>query len=527
MEKESPKEDKTLLTFLNSIFKVNILNELEVLPLEIRYKNDKIELKKDLYRFNTIQDLKYAIFESFGNVADAAPNNQLLYYIRSSDTIEAIDFLWDLSSKNIKKPGDFLNQFVSSSGAKQPIKLNLYQNFLLENSIRNPRINVLFYKDVVSMFRDLPQPLSEKEFNGRIHPYFPYLKMNESYPNEKDMENIKRRIVYNDKRYNFTKRVQDLLTQDLELIPQILTGFKYLKLSWHQQYIEEKIKTFFFELNVNENRPYLRLLPVGSTPISKIHLLDIEKKIPNIFDLHYLENWSNEKNPFPERDFVMGKIAVPCTILNLPKIYATIRLFDDGSFDTTVEPPKDVRKLNPYDDFYDNIKGFAKSLNDGIGSINRENQLPYLSKGNFIYQIKIPISFKRITKKVLKERLSLFSPFFQEIPPLPNEQPLVVLRYKCVDNFTTEDNINTFLTQVNNKNIYRDDSTMMPNLVELVSEEFQLDDESAREKCQTGLRSVKKFKRLKLVINQNIRVRIILVLILRFMKNIHSIRFII
>ena len=152
MEKESPKEDKTLLTFLNSIFKVNILNELEVLPLEIRYKNDKIELKKDLYRFNTVQDLKYAIFETFGNVADAAPNNQLLDYIRSSDTIEAIDFLWDLPSKNIKKPGDFLNQFVSSSGAKQPIQLNLYQNFLLENRIRNPRINVLFYKSLMGEF---------------------------------------------------------------------------------------------------------------------------------------------------------------------------------------------------------------------------------------------------------------------------------------------------------------------------------------------------------------------------------------
>jgi hypothetical protein len=482
MEKESPKEDKSLVTFLNSIFKINLLNELEVLPLEIRYKNDKIELKKDLYTFNTIQDLKYAIFESFGNTAEAAPNNQLLYYVRASDTIEAIDFLWDLPSKNIKKPGDFLNQFVSSSGAKQPIQLNLYPNYLLENRIRNPRINVLFYKDVISMFKDLPQPLSEKEFNGRIYPYFPHLKMNESYPNEKDMEHIKKRIVYNDKKYNFIKRVQDLLTQDLELIPQILTGFKYLKLSWYQQYIEEKIKTFFFELNVNDNRPYLRLLPVGSTPISKIHLLDIEKKIPNIFDLHYLENWSNEKNPAPERDFVMGKIAVPCTILNLPKVYATIRLFDDGSFDVIVEPPKDVRKLNPFDDFYDNINGFAKSLKDGIGSINRENKLPHLSKGNFIYQIKIPTSFKRITRKVLKERLALFSPFFQEIPPLPNEQPLVVLRYKCVNNFSSEDNISNFLTQVMNKNIYRDNDTMMSNIVELVSEEFQLDTESAREK---------------------------------------------
>ena len=482
MEKESPKEDKTLETFLNSIFKVNLLNELELFELEVVYNNQKLELKRELYAFNTVQDLKYAIFEAFGNAKEAAPNNQLLYYIRSSDTIEIVDFLWDLPSKNIKKPGDFLNQFVSTSGAKQPIQLNLYQNFLLENRIRNRRINVFLYKDLLSMFSDLPQPLSEKEYNGRVYPYFPYLRMNELYPNENDEKHIKKRVIYNDKKYTFTRRVQDLLTQDLELIPQSLTGFKSLKLSWYEQYIEERIKTLFFELNVNESRPYLRLLPVGSTAISKIHLLDVEKKIPNIFDLRYLENWASEKNPTPERDFVMGKVAIPCTILNLPKVYATIRLYDDGSFDLLVEPPKDVRKLNPYDDFYDNIKGFAKSLEEGIGSINREKQLPYLSKGNFIYQIKIPTSFKRVTRKVLKERLSLFSPFFQEIPPLPNEQPLVVLRYKCVDNFTSEDNISNFLTQVMNKNIFRDDETMMRNIIELLGEEFQLDSETAREK---------------------------------------------
>ena len=79
MEKESPKEDKTLETFLNSIFKVNLLNELELFELEVVYNNQKLELKRELYAFNTVQDLKYAIFEAFGNAKEAAPNNPLLY----------------------------------------------------------------------------------------------------------------------------------------------------------------------------------------------------------------------------------------------------------------------------------------------------------------------------------------------------------------------------------------------------------------------------------------------------------------
>lgn len=476
MEEDSPKED--FQSFLTSIFKVNLLNELEKFPLEITYKSQTLQLNT-LYPFYTVQDLKYAIYEALGKVPEALPNNQLLFYKRTSDTIQVVDFLWDLPSKYIKAPGQFLNQFVTSSGAKNPIQLNIYHNKLLENIVTKRKIQLLLYKDVIS---SLPQPLSEKEFNGRIVPFFPFLKMNETYPNEKDLKSVESRLLYNEKRNQFIERIQNLLSEDLPLIQQTLSGLKFLKLSWYEQSIPEKIKTFFFELDVNDHRPYLRLLPVGSTPISKIQLKDIDKKIPNISDIRYLQNWADEKSPTPERDYVIGKVALPSTILNLPNIYGTIRLYDDASFDVIVEPPKDIRKLDPFSDFVDGIKGFSESLENGIGSINREKQLPYLKSGNFVFGMKIPSTYKRVTRKVLKDRLLMFSPFFQEIPPLPNDQPVIMLRYKCVDNFSTEDNISNFLTQILNKNIYRDESNMMKDLSELLSEEFQLDIDSAREK---------------------------------------------
>lgn len=492
MEERSDDSPSEIGEFLKSIFKVDILNSLEKFELKIKHKDTRKTI--EIYPFNTMQDLKVAIYEIFDKSPYAAPNNQLLFYVKPSEQIEIIDFLWDLESTNMPTPGGNLSQFVNSSGDKQTILLNIYNNYLLENRLRkSSSIHVLFYKDLMDMFSSLPQPLSEKEYNGRIYPYFPFLRR-EEYPNEKDKENIEMRLEYFQKRNEFIDQVQHLLTRDLALIPPIFAGFKYLKLSWYEQDIREGIKTLFFELNVNDRRPYLRLLPTGSSAISKIHLKDIDKKIPNITDIRLMKGWADEKSPTPERDFVLGKIALPYTISNIEKLYSSIRLFDDGSFDLIIEPPKmhtkDIRKIDPFNDFNDGINGFISCIEEGIGSISREKNIPYLSHGNFNYSITIPRSYIRITRKIIKKRLALFSPFFQEIPSLPNEQPMIMLRYKCVNNFKTEDNISNFLTQLINKNILRGPS-IPDDMIKLVSEEFQIDYDQALEKVSNWFKKRK------------------------------------
>jgi len=462
--------------FFNTIFKVDLLNNLEKLTFDIKYNGTLINLKNDLYSFNTVIDLKYAIYEAFDKSVDAAPNNQLIFYRRLEDTIEPVDFSWDLPS-NLLRPGKLLSQFITGSGEKQPIQISPFNNLLLENRVKKSSIHLILLKDVLGMLGDLPQPLSEKVFNGSIYPYFPQLKQGEVYPNEKDKESIETRLFYNEKRLSFINKIQGLLREGLPLIRQNFSGFRYLRLHWGYQDIKERINTFFFELNVNERRPYLRLLPVSASPISKIHLKDVENKIPNIFDIRYLKGWADEQSPKPDQDFVLGKIALPCTISNLPTIYSTIRLFDDGSFDIIIEPPKDVRKLNPYID----LDGFTKNLYEGIGSINRNKVLPKIDSGRFIFTLKIPVENKPLTRKEIKKRLPFFSPFFQEIPPLPNEQPHILLRYKCVNNFISEDNIFSFLTQIYNKKLLRGE-TMINDMVKLVIEEFQIDNETALQK---------------------------------------------
>ena len=474
-----PKENfEEFQNFFDTIFKVNLLSSLETVRLDIKYNGSIISLKNSLYSFNTITDLKYAIYEAFNKADEAAPNNQLIYYRGAEDRIKPVDFSWDLSSRLIK-PGKLLSDFITSSGEKQPIQISPYSNLLLDNPIisKTKSIHLILLKDVLTIFSNLPQPLSEKVYNGSIYPYFPYLKQGQQYPNDKDRESIETRLFYNEKRLSFINKIQNLLQEELPLVRQTLSGFRYLRLHWPEQNISEKINTFFFELNVNERRPYLRLLPAGSVPISKIHLKDIEKKTPNVFDIRYLKGWSDEQSPKPDQDFVLGKIALPSTILNLPAVYSTVRLFNDGSFDIIVEPPKDVRKLDPYVD----LDNFTKNLYEGIGSINRSKVLPKMDSGRFIFNLRISQDQKPLTRKEIKKRLPFFSPFFQEIPPLPNEQPHILLRYKCVNNFVTEDNISNYLTQIYNKKLLRGES-MVSDMVKLVLEEFQIDNETALQK---------------------------------------------
>ena len=468
--------------FFDSIFKVNLLNSLEKLTFTIKYNGSIINLRNDLYSFNTVADLKHAIYNAFDKADEAAPNNQLIFIRKIQDRIDPIDFNWDLSV-NILKPGTLLTQFVTGSGEKQPIGMTLYNNNLLENRIKNNSIHLLLLKDVLAMLGNIPQPLSEKIYNGSIYPYFPQLKQGEQYPNEKDKQSIESRLFYIEKRLLFINKIQDLLDKELPLVRQSFNGFRYLQLRWSEQNIKERINTFFFELDVNERRPYMRLLPASSTSISKIHLKDVENKIPNIFDIRYLKGWSDEQSPKPDEDFVLGKIALPSKIKNLPVIYSTVRLYSDGSFDIIVEPPKNVRILSPSEDF-DN---FTKDLYEGIGSINRKKTLPIMNGGRFTFTITLDIDKKPLTRKEIKKRLPFFSPFFQEIPPLPNENPHILLRYKCVNNFITEDNISNYLTQVNNKKLLRGE-TMINDMVNLVIEEFQIDKESAMQKVSDWFR---------------------------------------
>jgi len=477
---DSPTYEEQFQILLKSITKPKLLTSLQYDTFKIIYNNKEIEIE-NIYQINTISDLKYAIYEKFNLEAFAAPNNQLIFYKNKSNNIEVLDFSWKTKLPPpeyiISEKEPLLSDFVSSDGSKKIVDIQIYDNLIINKRLKNDVLHLYFYKDLITLYKGV-QPISEKQYYGRIYPYFPHLKIGKTYPSEDDAKTLNTRYSLFTKKSEYLAKIQVLLQQENPIIPFSFIGIRFLRLSFIENDIEDGIESLFYDMDANETRPYIRLLPVGSTPISKIHLKDVNLNIPSVYNPNLIKQWSDEKSPTPERDFILGKIALKTTLLNLPYIYPTIRILDDGSFDLIIEPPKDVRKVDPYMDF-DN---FMPELLGGIDIINKNKKVPKIGSGNFIFGLKLPTEVT-LTKKQFERRLQIFKPFFQEITPLPNEHPFMMLRYKLVDNYVTEDNISTYLTLLSNKKILKGETTV-PEMIKLVSDEFQLDMDTARQKVE-------------------------------------------
>jgi hypothetical protein len=481
MDFRSPTLENRMEEFLKSFTNPEILTTFEHLDLKIFYKNEEINLPS-IYGFLSIYDLKLAIYEYFKEDF-AAPNNQFLYIdIPKVNNIDKliIDFEWNarLLKPNIafsvETPVN--SEFVNSDGEKRIVDFNPYENVLIETKVKSSyKIQLIFFRDAYSYFTGI-KPLSEKEFNGRFYPYFPFLKNNKVYPNESDKLYIQNRLELYKKKLNFINRTNELLENNNETLLQVkFAGIKYLSLNWPLKTLRDTIDILFYNIPVNEVRPYLRLLPIGTTPISKIHLKDISNNIPNIYQPQLLKQWTDERNP-NDKDSLFFKIAIKTNILNVPYIYATTYLSNKNFFEVIIDPPKDVRKIDlEYD-----APTLGIELLKGVSIINNKNEIPTIGKGKFIYGLSTHVN-QIITKNIIQKRVQLLKPFFQEIDPLPNEQPLIMLRYKLVNNYVSEDNINTFLTLLSNKKIIKGETTI-PDIIQLVSDEFQIDLQTVREK---------------------------------------------
>ena len=285
--------------FIKNITKPRLLSSFAQFTLTVQ--TDEGSFTLDLYGFNTISDLKLAIYEYYKKDF-AAPNNQFLY-IKLGPRIQPIDFVW-VDRPLLPEPKNEINMhFVSAEGLPTGIKNNNYNDLLLENKLREPKVYLKFFKDIYNAIPG-PRPLTDKQYYGIVYPYFPYLKKDIPYPNEEEYENLENIRSYSIKKKESLTKINYLLEESgYEFIVPIFIGIRFLRLTWPINNIEENIDSYFYTIDVNEYRPYLRLLTVGATPISKIHLKDGEENIPNISNISYLEEWSVEKNPTPVLTF--------------------------------------------------------------------------------------------------------------------------------------------------------------------------------------------------------------------------------
>jgi len=480
--REPPAKDN-LEVLMKNITKPKLLSSFNQIDLTVNYGERSFEL--NMFNFNTVSDLKLAIYNHYKEDY-AAPNNQFIY-IKIGPLIQPIDFSWVDKSLlqdplNTASRNDINYFFVSADGLQNNIKTNNYNDVLLEHKIKEATVYLTFFKDVYSAIPG-PKPLSDKQYYGIIYQYFPYLKKDIVYPNDNEETNLQNILTHYNKKIECIYKINQLLEEGgYEFVVPVCTGLRYLRLVWLENDLEENIDSYFYTLDVNDIRPYVRLLPVGTSPISKVHLKDGENNIPNISNVSYLSDWTDEKNPTPDRDFIYGKIALKSTIMNLPFIYSTIRILDDGSFDATIEPPNKIRNININSDF----ENMTEDLLSGISDINKSNSVPSIGTANLTYSLSLPSS-SQISRKQFENRIQIFKPIFQKIAPLPNEQPFYMLRYRLVDNYVTEDNISNYITQLSNKKLLRGE-IKPEDIVTLLAEEFQLDNDSALKHVQKWYR---------------------------------------
>ena len=464
----------------------------------------------NIFPFMTLKDIKLAIYLDLKKDIIAVPEYIYLCLHGQSpgkkyidNKTSPLDFSWNfprISATNpllLAEPFKLTSggapadaRFVDSGGDRKLISSVDRERMTIEDacfkkgvSIGIPIIHAYFYGDLLPL---LPggNPPSEKEWNGRLYPMFPHLSVASGVaPTEALRSAAERHALIFLRRQQFMVKIESVLETNVPLVSLTMVGVKYLQLVWDAKQKIQGIETQFYEADVNERRPFIRLIPTEGYGLSKVYLSD--GKVPDIQDPKLLVQWSQDRSPTPEQDFVFAKIMLRRGLINVAPIYGTLRLFNDGTADCVVEPPRGIKKLEPRND----LNSLGEQIVEGLRGLPYISEVPELGKGMLILGLRARKGADAIiTPRILQERLPVFSAMFQEIAALPGENPLVMLRFKLVSNFAREDRIQTFLTQVINRKVLRGEGGV-GDLINLVAEEFQIDFEEARKQVSTKLRN--------------------------------------
>ena len=416
----------------------------------------------DFYPFQTVQEIKTKIFTKM-NQPQFHPYHQCLLIPLDDETqlnteYIPIDFIWTVTSQKLiltnpfRRIGQGIDQrFVSSSGQRKVVGFADHSRMTIEDIILKTREKPIFtfhlflYKDIERLITT-PRPLSEMDWYGYINPFFPTLSpdLRGEIAIEQKAE-IEAYKSYSEKTEILMELYEILLTEKDKLIQLKMAGIRYMRLVWTEPPEEDRrsLENLFYEIPATTVRPFLRFLPTEGTPVTKIKI-NGSIKTPDISDPKLLFQWAEERNPTPDNDFLLVKSMIRSTQGSTPAFYGTLRLYEDSTADYILQPPKMLRKFDPRSDLVD----FTKYLEETIADTYLQNRSPEIGEATVICGIRISRDEAIIKREDLRKRLHVMSPFFQEITPLPGDQPLLMIRYKAVSNFATEDRINVFLTQL-------------------------------------------------------------------------------
>lgn len=453
---------------------------------------------RNMFPFMTLYDVKLAIYAAIGDDKALPEFTFLGRPFPPGKKLMPVDYAWSIPAQPdapVVLPAPFElatasqvdARFVEASGERRILgilerdRITLEDLFLDAPGKKLPTFHVYFYKDIAALVPG-PRPLTERDWNGRLFPYFPRLAASKDVPTDTARTRATKFMRGFLRRRQFLTLLEQFLEAGEPLLPLTMTAVRFMRLQYRKPKGAGGVDTLFYEVPVNERRPYMRLIPTEGSPISKVHLLADSR--PDLEDPRLILQWSQERSPTPERNFALAKILLRRTSGTIPPLYCTLRLLDDGTADVTVEPPRGIRKLDPRSE----LDTFPQGLLDGLQGLRYANEMPALTGGVFVFGLHLKgAATTPFTQRSLRAKLPLFSGTFQEIPALPGEKPLLMLRYKSISNFVNEDRIQSFITQVMNRKLVKGEG-VLTDMVELVADEFQLGIDDARRKVAEKLK---------------------------------------
>jgi hypothetical protein len=446
-----------------------------------------------VYPFDTLDTLKQSI--TLHKEGDEHYLPQYLFIgIRQEDgTYAPLEYTWypigvQDADRAIYLPSPLeamaapVKEFVVRGGGKPSLVLNPRGRTMIEDVFKEsiPELIVFPFHRIISLYKGA-SPIGESEWYQRFYPYYPAISGKSLKASAEDKAFAKVFMGYLTKRKGYLRKINRFLGGESPLAELEITGVNQLRLRIQVADAEfDDCETLFYQTKVHKLVPYMRIVPREGTPITKV-LVSGVLPIPDMDNPEVISQWAKEPTPTIGHDFIMLKYVHRPAIGTACPIYGTVRIFHDGTSDITIQSPKAVRKLDPSTDFRDLdalltrvVKGFPLDL-DHIE----------LGEAAMIFQLNSTRGSTKFTKKILKERLKFFSPFFQEITGL--KDTLLSIRYKAVSQYASENSIFAFLTQYTEAKKLEGLAPTMDILVKL-QEEFQMSKADAEKNIEEWLR---------------------------------------
>ena len=460
----------------------------------------------ELYPFMTVQDIKTLIYikknkeEQFHPIFQSllVPMDPEPSFLRAESYVP-LDFAFvnvdkkqkilqthELMDPFARMDSDSVDdRFVTASGQRKIITISNRSNSTLEDVFAQlfgpaePVLHLFLYSAVTA---DVDETFikTDREWNGKIYPYFPELSPNyeQTLEDENEKRYVTARVNYVTKAIDILDQLNELISTEtgssiVSLVPVRMVSLKFLRLIWKKPIREvPDVETLFYQIPTTYTIPFLRILPSQGPPITKLYV-ESPLRIPS-FDPRLIPQWAEIKGPSKD-DFLFGKVMIRDKEGMEPSLFGTLRIFDDRSADFIVQPPKGLKRL-----LLNDIQKFPTYLENAIEGSYLANGEIDMGEASII--CAIPIGLKQVNKQQFLKRLKAFSPLFDLIPPLPNENPIAMLRYRAVSKFTAEDKIFTFLTQYNSRKIASGDLgiNFASDMIYAVMDTFKVRFEEAR-----------------------------------------------